>query len=132
MENENNIIAIDNTRRYSAEQFDKNILFIASGAFGISFAFIKDIVPNLDTAVCKNYLMASWIIFSGVIFISLVGHYIAMIAGNFALTHANLEPEDFNAKIKPWNRILKILNAVPIVAILIGALALIHFISKNI
>ncbi|HEX2921871.1 MAG TPA: hypothetical protein VHO50_11975 [Bacteroidales bacterium] len=31
--------------KYSNEQFDKNVLFIASGALGISFAFIEKVIP---------------------------------------------------------------------------------------
>ena len=54
---------------YGNEQFDKNVLFIASGALGISFGFIEKVVPNLAEANCTNYLIDSWYFFAGVIFL---------------------------------------------------------------
>lgn len=56
---------------YGNEQFDKNVLFIASGALGISFGFIEKVIPNLDTALSTNILILSWYCFAGVIFLSL-------------------------------------------------------------
>lgn len=46
----------------SSSQFDKQVLFIASGAFGISLAFIKDIV-KLDVAT-NNHLTTHLIKFN--------------------------------------------------------------------
>jgi hypothetical protein len=126
------IKAIDQTIQYSKDQFDSSILFISSGALGISFAFIKDVIPNLKEAVSKDYLISSWIIFSSVIFISLIGHYISILANNWAYTNASLSTEKFNKKIKKWNIPIRILNITTIIAILIGTLTLIYFINKNI
>lgn len=67
------------TLKYSTEQFDKNITLIASGALAISFGFIKDIVPNFNEATHKQQLTGAWYIFSFVIFVSLVTHFISML-----------------------------------------------------
>ena len=52
--------------KYSIEQFDKSVIYIASGSLAISFAFVKDIVSNLSVAENKNWLITSWIIFATV------------------------------------------------------------------
>jgi hypothetical protein len=132
MSDNNNIEAVNQTLKYSTEQFDKNILFIASGALGISFAFIKDIIPNLKEATCKSYLIASWYIFASVIFISLVTHFISMMANRWAIRNSYLDDDSFNTKIEYWNIPIRILNATTILAILAGALSLIYFINHNI
>ena len=132
MSNEENLKTTTDTLRYSTEQFDKSILYIASGALGISFAFIKDIIPDLNKATCKEYLINSWYIFAGVIFTSLVTHFISMQANRWAIENNNLTDDEYNKKIKYWNMPIRILNALTIIAIFIGALALIYFINHNI
>ncbi|MFW5804746.1 MAG: hypothetical protein ACOCWG_05905 [bacterium] len=132
MTTDSNTDGIDNVVKYSTEQFDKNILFIASGGLGVSFAFIKDIVPNLETAVHKCNLISSWYLFAGVIFISLVNHNISMLMGAWARKNSFLKDDEFNNKITKKNWIIRILNWVTIVGILIGAILLIRFINANI
>lgn len=46
----------------SSAQFDKQILFLSSGALGLSFAFIKDIV-KLNESNHKWLLVLSWAYF---------------------------------------------------------------------
>ena len=65
---------------YGNEQFDRNVLFIASGALGISFGFIEKLIPNLAEAKDKCYLIDSWYCFAGVIFLSLVAHFFSIMA----------------------------------------------------
>ena len=82
--------------KYSVEQFDKSILFIASGALGGSFAFIKDVIPDLSKAFGKWLLISSWYIFGIVIFISLVNHFISALACSRSIKHAELPYKKFN------------------------------------
>ena len=124
-------MSADDTLKYSTEQFDKNIVFIASGALAISFAFIKDIIPNLQKAVCKEYLFNAWYIFASVIFASLVGHFISMLANTWAIKNAALDDDTYNRKIMNWNWPIRLLNISMIIAIFIGALSLINFIHLN-
>ncbi len=118
--------------KYSVEQFDKSILFIASGALGGSFAFIKDVIPDLSKAFGKWLLISSWYIFGIVIFISLVNHFISALACSRSIKHAELPYKKFNRKIKKWNNWIRALNVVMIVLILLGTIFLINFINQNI
>ncbi|GHV33468.1 hypothetical protein AGMMS4952_25370 [Spirochaetia bacterium] len=44
------------------KQYDKNIITLAAGSFGVSFAFIDKIVP-IATAVYRPLLVGSWAFF---------------------------------------------------------------------
>ncbi len=120
------------TLKYSLGQFDKTIIFIASGALGISFAFIKDLVPDLKVALDKDSLTDSWYLFSGVIFISLICHFISMLANTWAIKHSDLKAEEFNKRIVKWNFWIRGINIIMIFGLFFGALFLISFIKKNI
>ncbi len=119
------------TLKYSIEQFDKNILFIASGALGGSFAFIKDIIPDLKKARDNHYLIESWYAFALVIFISLSTHYISYKGSQWAFKNQHLDDKTFNKKLKYFNWPLVFLNWMTIILTLLGAIFLIIFIQHN-
>lgn len=58
---------------YSTQEYDKNILYIASGALGISFAFIEKIV-TLKSASFNWVLMAGWVFLTLTILLYLFSH----------------------------------------------------------
>lgn len=62
-----------NLYAYSTHEYDKNILYIASGAFGISFAFIEKIVP-LQTAIYNWILFCGWLLLTVTIMLCLFSH----------------------------------------------------------
>jgi hypothetical protein len=115
---------------YSNSQFDKNVLFIASGALGISFAFIEKIIPNLKVAVCSKLLILSWYFFAGVIFISLVAHFISVLAQRWAIE--NCDCENFDSVAKRWNYTIRCINFFMIAGLLAGIILLINFVKHNI
>lgn len=115
---------------YSNEQFDKNILFIASGALAISFAFVEKLVPHLETAKDKNCLINAWYCFGCVIFISLVCHFISILSIRWSIT--NHQKKDFEKGMGSWNKATRILNFTLILGLLIGIILLINFIKQNI
>jgi hypothetical protein len=112
---------------YSNTQFDKQVLFIASGALGISFAFIDKLVPQLDSATNKCFLIYSWYAFAGVIFISLVSHLVSSFSIRW-----RIENPDNEEGVKTWNYSIRALNILMIIGLLIGSILLINFINSNI
>jgi hypothetical protein len=117
--------------RYSNEQFDKNVLFIASGALGISFAFIEKVVPDLQNASHSHFLIISWSFFAGVIFISLVAHFISIWANRWAIEH-NKNDNNYDKVCRKWNRVIRGINILMILGLLLGIIWLIRFVNINI
>lgn len=65
------------------DQFDKTVLALAGGAFGVSFAFLKDIVhPN--AVVSKHYLVWAWIFWG----ITLTGNLTAFYFSHLSMRGA--------------------------------------------
>lgn len=117
--------------KYSIEQFDKNVIYVASGSFAISFAFIKDIISNLNGAEHKNWLIASWIIFASVIFVSLIAHWISYMAQIWGVKNSNLNYKDYNKGSRCWNWSIRTMNLATIIGLFVGALFLLFFIKTN-
>ena len=109
-------------------QFDKQILFISSGALGLSFTFIQDIV-DLETADNKWLLITAWILFIAVIFLSLISHYISIQAINKRIE--NIEKVN-DSNSEALNKIVKFLNRIMILFIMLGLITLISFVFDNI
>lgn len=112
----------------SSVQFDKNILFIASGALGISMTFITDLV-QLNVANEKWLLTVSWIILTLVILSSLSSHYFSMKAINHRMK--NLKSNE-DKKSSKYNSLVSNLNVLMIISLTLGILALVLFITLNI
>jgi hypothetical protein len=117
---------------YGHEQFDKNVLFIASGALGISFGFIEKIVPNLAAAKSKCYLIDSWYLFAGVIFLSLVAHFISVMANRWAIVNDTAEAKRYNKVTNRWNYTVRAFNILMIAGLFVGVILLIAFVNQNI
>lgn len=117
---------------YSNQQFDKNVLFIASGALGISFAFIEQIIPDMQNAICSKFLIRSWHFFAGVIFLSLVAHFISILANRWAIENDEQSCKNYNRKKFAWNWLIRSLNVIMILGLLAGIILLIKFVKLNI
>ncbi len=117
---------------YGNEQFDKNVLFIASGALGISFGFIEKVVPNLTSAVNKHFLIDSWYCFASVIFISLVAHFISILANRWAIVNDDMEDAKYNKISGRWNLGIRALNIFMILGLFFGVILLVLFVKQNI
>lgn len=112
----------------SSVQFDKQILFIASGALGISFTFINDII-DLSCSVWKGILFTSWILFALVILFSLLSHYYSKQAINNKME--NIEKENHTQSGKLNDKVV-LLNKLMIAFNILGLFTLLIFIYINI
>jgi hypothetical protein len=112
----------------SSKQYDRNVLYIASGALGLSMTFIKDIV-DFTNVECKILLMISWFVLVGVILMSLISHYFSMKALNQKLATIN---DDNDPKSKWLDEIVGILNLLMLIFLPFGIMMLFIFIYINI
>ncbi len=71
----------------NAEQFDRAVLTLSSGALGLSLAFIKDFVP-VDKAQVPVLLVASWIFFGCAIVSTVSSFLVSQVAINIQLNYA--------------------------------------------
>ena len=92
----------------SSSQFDKQVLFIASGALGISLAFIKDIV-KLDVASNKVLLLLAWIFFGAVILICILSHYTSLKAINYRIENLYQKKDKISKRFDWWTQAFNIL-----------------------
>ncbi|MDR1147564.1 MAG: hypothetical protein LBK66_02920 [Spirochaetaceae bacterium] len=125
------------TQRKTDEFFDKWMMSLAAGSFGLSFTFISSLVP-LENAVCKPLLIAAWACFALVLAIQLAGlvissiRYILIVAEadkNLSLKYEGKEPENKRGSIYfDPNRV--IMYAVLFI-FLGGLLCLLAFVAKN-
>lgn len=111
----------------SSKQFDRNVLYIASGALVLSLNFIKEIV-DFNNVQCKPLLVISWLIFVLVIIISLVSHYFSMRAINQKM---NTIDDDNDANSILLNNIVESLNIVMIILLPLALVFLMLFTYLN-
>lgn len=116
---------------YGNVQFDKNVLFIASGALGISFGFIEKVVPEIDTAKNNHLLIDSWYLFAGVIFLSLVAHFISIMANRWAIVNDAMVGVRYNKISRNWNYVIRAANILMIAGLFTGIILLIAFVKQN-
>jgi hypothetical protein len=117
--------------------FDKAILTLAAGSFGLSLAFIKQLVPD-SSPKCSIFLIASWLSFG----FSILSTLVSFLTSQFACSKARdiLEEEffsNFNTEGKTYKGInsftfwTKILNCFSIITFIIGVSCLAIFIIIN-
>jgi hypothetical protein len=112
----------------SSSQFDKQVLFFASGALGLSFAFIKDIV-KLNEAVYKSILITSWSFFGVVILLSIISHYTSLKAINTKIHNINSKEDKVSKRLNTYT---KWFNILMIIFLALGLTLLTVFIAINI
>lgn len=111
----------------SSKQFDRNVLYIASGALVLSLTFIKEIV-DFKTVQCKPLLVISWSLFVVVIIISLISHYFSMRAINQKMKTIE---DDNDPTTSLLNSIVEGMNIIMIILLPLALLFLMIFTYLN-
>jgi hypothetical protein len=68
---------------------------------------------------------------SGVIFLSLVAHFISVLANRWAIINDDAEAGRYNKTSRRWNYTIRLFNILMIAGLLLGILLLIIFVNKN-
>jgi len=133
-----NYINILNQRQYDEDtKIEKWIMTIASGSFGISFAFIGQII-ELKTASHIEYLVASWICFLITIFAGIINFIISSFTHtllaekeikDLTLRYDGIEPK--YKKKKVFLSLGAIIQYFLIILLISGSVLLLLFIIKN-
>ena len=119
------------------KRFHKSILTIAAGSFGVSFAFISQIVP-LSTAVGRAVLVAAWAFFGLAIVLALLELKIDSVVQDVFLD--DIEKDLKSAYVgKPHKRTNRILTMWPVriiswlsfISFGMGVVCLVYFVLMN-
>jgi hypothetical protein len=131
------IDALNQRQAEEDNKSDKWMMTLASGSFGLSFAFINQIVP-IKSANHIALLISAWSCFLAVLVLGIVGFTVSSFAHsvlakeeseNLALKYQDKEPEYKNRSI--FFGANAVLGYVSILSFIGGSICLILFIAKN-
>jgi hypothetical protein len=123
--------------KYSIQHFDKAIVTIASGALGISFAFIDKIVDLKSKLEHRELLITAWYLFAIVIFISMLSHFISIYSNRWAIANHVYDSQPdilrkaFDKKNGQFGLVNLILSVIMMIILLSAFFRLIGFIEWN-
>ena len=112
--------ALYKARYYAEEQYDRLIVYLASGALVLTVGFVKDIV---DLEKITNFfpLYLSWSCFVASLLIILISHRTCLFS-------MDSELDGETCKSDRWDVITKFLNWTSLVALIFGVVSFITFV----
>jgi hypothetical protein len=123
--------------RESARTFDRAVLLVATGVFGFSVAFIKEIAPN-PSKDSQVWLVLAWCFFAlcitSILFLSLTSQQACMREISLfddALPHLLAGESDFKGGTNRWRGWTTRLNFVSLAILLLGMCFLAAFSFQN-
>ncbi len=122
----------------SSEEFEKRLLYISTGALGLSFSFITDIVELKDST--HNWILISgWVVLALCILINLMSHHWsksfaekAICIVDDCLRSDKYEDEKIKEKVGFMNQIADWTTYGTILLLFLGIVAIIVFAAINI
>jgi hypothetical protein len=113
---------------HAIDQYDKTLLTLAAGAFGVAIAFLKDIVKS-DTVHSKDWLICAWIGWGGALSLSLTAFYLS----HKAMGHAQKQYRDGVRDNLGgcYDLIVRKINPIAGLSFLFGLLSMLVFVTNN-
>lgn len=112
------------------EDFDKTVLTLSSGALGISFAFIKDIVGD-QPIIQPQFLLYSWIVWGISVTCVLISFYFSGQALRQAIKQVDAGKIHSQTPGGTYSKLTALLNALGGILFLAGVILIAIFISQN-
>ena len=119
------------TERESIHHFGKTILTLTSGAFAVSFIFLKDVIQASDTTN-RGCLIAAWVFWSAAMLCTLLSSYTRQLAPRRApkLFSGGLRGLDL-ADACFTDKVTRNLNPLAGVWFMVGLILMIAFVATN-
>ena len=119
------------TERESIDQFGKTILALTSGAFVVSFIFLKDVIKPADTTN-KGCLVAAWVFWSAAMLCTLLSFYTSQLALRHAqkLLSRGLRGPDL-VEASRIDKLTRSLNPLAGIWFMMGLILMITFVATN-
>ena len=110
----------------SQEQYDKTLITLSTGALGLSFAFIKDIV-DIKSAAYADFLLGSWICF----IISILSILLSFLTSKHALEQAIMAEDNGKIFDNKLDKVTTTLNWLSASFFVVGLIFLVIFVKLN-
>lgn len=129
--------AVNKIKEKSEDDFEKQLIFIASGALGISFAFLEKLV-NLSKSIYLWTLAVAWVCLALSLCVNLWSHYLTKNLAEKSIDDQDdyhdgkMDYEHLCANIKRRNSTIDRVNYFSIAALFLGLTFLIAFVTINI
>ena len=81
------VVTAKENRKYSEQEYDKSIVYLAGGGLALTIGFVKDIL-KITEATNVGLLLVSWICFSTCLLINLLSHSWSVNAADAFLTES--------------------------------------------
>jgi len=122
------------------EQFDKNMLLLSSGTFGISFAFINQVVKNPSAANTAWMIIVAWSSMALCILNTLVSFLVSNYVNDREVLIIDIEEENKMTdcalkRVVPKNRLKRapnIMNIGTLVMFACGMVFMIIYVANNV
>ena len=112
------------------EDYDKTVLTLSSGALGISFAFVKDIIGPGPIS-CSGLLYWSWVCWGVSVACVLFSHLTSSYSIRKSIEQVD-KGEAYTQRIGGWyDKVTSVLNHLSGFLFLAGLVLIILFVSKN-
>ena len=120
--------SLQECENHAIDQYDKTLLTLAAGSFGVAFAFLKDIV-KADNTHAKSWLICAWIGWGGALSMSLIAFYLS----HKAMGHAQ---KQYRAGMREnlggcYDCLVKIINPIAGISFLFGLICMLVFVTQN-
>lgn len=111
------------------EHFDKTVLTLSAGAFGVSFAFVENVVGAAPQAV--GWLLAAWIAWGASITAVIASFYFSTLSLRRAIEQVDAGSIHEETPGGFYTTITNVLNFAGGSLFFIGALLIVVFVAKN-
>lgn len=118
---------LQNLENKAQDQYDKTVILLSTGALGVSFTFIKDIV-DLENVIVLQFLIGAWISWGLSTAAVLFSFYTSRNALRKAIEALDDDKEDDN---NAQDRLTTVLNALSGTFFLLGLVFMIVFVKNN-
>lgn len=108
------------------DQYDKTVLYLSTGALGISFTFLKDIV-NVDNAIAIIWLIGAWVSWA----VSVSAILWSFFSSRLALRKAIQAIDEEKFPENKADLVTTILNFLSGILFIVGLICIIVFVTKN-
>lgn len=119
---------LQESENHAIDQYDKTLLTLTAGSFGVALAFLKDIVKS-DVVQSKGWLICAWIGWGAALSLSLIAFYLS----HRAMRHAQNQYRDGvrNNLGGCYDCLVRTINPIAGLSFLFGLISMLVFVTNN-